>query len=51
MHTLQKKGAAAVGFLVESVSFLGFDVQNWMLIVTGMVAAFIFFVWRTRDRT
>jgi hypothetical protein len=45
-----KKGAAAVGFLVESVSFLGFDVQNWMLIVTGMVAAFIFFVWRARDR-
>jgi hypothetical protein len=50
MLTLQKKGAVAVEFLVESFNFLGFDVQNWMLVVIGMVAAFIFFVWRTRGR-
>jgi hypothetical protein len=25
-------------------------VQNWMLIVVGMIAAFVLFVWKTRDR-
>jgi hypothetical protein len=50
MPILQKMGAETVRFLVESFSFLGFEGQNWMLIVTGMIAAFVFFVWRTRDR-
>jgi hypothetical protein len=36
--------------LVEHFSFLGFEGQNWMLIVVGLIAAFIFFVWKTRDR-
>jgi hypothetical protein len=37
-------------FLVEHFSFLGFEGQNWMLIVAGLIAAFIFFVRKTRDR-
>jgi hypothetical protein len=46
----RKAGSAAVRFLVEGFTFLGFDVQNWMLVVVGLIAAFIFFVWKTRDR-
>ena len=38
-------------FLIEHFTFLGFEGQNWMLIVVGLIAAFIFFVWNTRDRT
>jgi hypothetical protein len=46
-----KKGdTGAVQFLVERFTFLGFEGQNWMLILIGVVAAFLFFVWRTRDR-
>jgi hypothetical protein len=37
-------------FLVEQFTFLGFEIQNWMLIVVGLTAAFILFVRRTRDR-
>jgi hypothetical protein len=37
-------------FLIEHFTFLGFEVQNWMLIVAGLTIAFILFVWRTRDR-
>lgn len=37
-------------FLVERFTFLGFEGQNWMLIVFGLIAAFIFFIWTTRDR-
>ena len=37
-------------FLIERFTFLGFDFQNWMLIVIGLMAAFIFFVWKTRNR-
>jgi hypothetical protein len=40
-----------VQFLIEHFTFLGFEVQNWMLIVIGLIAVFIFFVWKTRDRT
>jgi hypothetical protein len=47
---LPKKGAEAVQFLIEHFTFLGFEVQNWMLIVVGLVAAYILFVWKTRDR-
>jgi hypothetical protein len=50
MLTLRKNGAAAVGFLVEGFSFLGFDVQNWMLIVIVVTAVFGLFVWKTRNR-
>jgi hypothetical protein len=39
-----------VQFLIEHFTVLGFEVQNWMLIVVGMIAAFILFVWKTRDR-
>ena len=37
-------------FLIEHFTVLGFEVQNWMLIVVGMIAAFVLFVWKTRDR-
>ena len=37
-------------FLIEGFTVLGFEVQNWMLIVVGLIAAFILFVWKTRDR-
>ncbi len=37
-------------FLIEGFTVLGFEVQNWMLIVVGVIAAFILFVWKTRDR-
>jgi hypothetical protein len=39
-----------VQFLIEHFTVLGFEVQNWMLIVVGMIAAFILFVWKSRDR-
>jgi hypothetical protein len=45
------KGRGAVQFLIEHFTFLGFEVQNWMLIVIGLIAVFILFVWKTRDRT
>jgi hypothetical protein len=38
-------------FLVEHVSLLGFDVQNWMLIVLGMIAVYALFFWKTDKRT
>jgi len=38
-------------FLVEHVSFLGFHIQNWMLIVLGMVAVYALFYWKTDHRT
>ena len=37
-------------FLIQGFTVLGFEVQNWMLIVVGLIAAFILFVWKTRDR-
>jgi hypothetical protein len=43
-------GGGAVQFLVEHFTFLGFEGQNWMLIVAGLIAAYIFFVWKARDR-
>jgi hypothetical protein len=46
----QKGGALAVQFLVEHFTFLGFEGQNWMLILIGVIAAFLFFVWKTRDQ-
>jgi hypothetical protein len=40
-----------VDFLVGHFSLLGFDGQNWMLIVAGLIAAFMLFILKTRDRT
>ncbi len=37
-------------FLIQGFTVLGFEVQNWMLIVVGLIAAYILFVWKTRDR-
>jgi hypothetical protein len=45
-----KKGAGVVQFLIEHFTFLGFEGQYWMLIVVALIAAFIFFVWKTRER-
>jgi hypothetical protein len=39
-----------VQFLVGHFTFLGFDGQNWMLIVVAVIAAFIVLVWKTRGR-
>jgi hypothetical protein len=39
-----------VQFLIERFTFLGFEGQNWMLVVVALIAAFIFFVWKTHDR-
>jgi len=50
MLILLKKGAGVVQFLIEHFTFLGFEGQNWMLILVGLIAAFILFVWITRDR-
>jgi len=40
-----------VQFLIEHFTFLGFEGQNWMLILVGLIAAYILFVWIIRDRT
>ena len=37
-------------FLVERFTFLGIEGQNWMLILIGVIAVFLIFVWKTRDR-
>jgi hypothetical protein len=44
------KRAGTVAFLIQKSSFFGFEVQNWMLIVLFLIAAFIVFAWRTRDK-
>ena len=49
-YSAQKRGTGAVQFLIERFTFLGFEGQYWMLIVVALIAAFIFFVWTTRDR-
>jgi hypothetical protein len=43
-------GAGVAQFLVGHFTFLGFEGQNWMLVVAGLIAAFVFYVWKTRDR-
>jgi H+/gluconate symporter-like permease len=43
-------GGAAVEFLIAHFNLFGFDGQNWMLIVAGLIAAFVLFAWKTRDR-
>ena len=50
MLILLRNGAGSVQFLVERFTFLGFEGQNWMLIVVGVTVAFVFYVLKTRDR-
>jgi uncharacterized membrane protein YobD (UPF0266 family) len=38
-------------FLVEHFTLLGFEIQNWMLIVLGVLVAYILFLRKTRDRS
>jgi hypothetical protein len=45
-----RKEADAVQFLVEPFTFLGFQGQNWMLIVVAMIAAYGLFAWKTSNR-
>jgi hypothetical protein len=45
----KKLGTYVAQFLVEHFNLLGFEVQNWMIIVVGLIIAYIVFVWRTRD--
>jgi hypothetical protein len=44
-------GARAVEFLIEHFNLLGFEVQNWMLIVVGLVVVSVLFVLKTNDRS
>jgi hypothetical protein len=46
----KKRGAGAVQFLIEHFTFLGFEIQNWMLVVVGLIAAYMLLVWMSRDR-
>jgi hypothetical protein len=39
-----------VQFLIQPFHILGFEGQNWMLIVVALVACFVLFAWKTRDR-
>ena len=43
-------GAGVTQFLVEHFTVLGFEGQNWMLLVVGILVVFIFSIWKTRDR-
>jgi len=43
-------GAEVAKFLVEPFTVLGFEGQNWMLIVVGVIVAYVSFIWLTRDR-
>jgi H+/gluconate symporter-like permease len=49
-YLAQKLGAEVAKFLVEPFTVLGFEGQNWMLIVVGVIVAYVSFVWLTRDR-
>jgi hypothetical protein len=40
-------GRNVVHFLVEPFTVLGFQGQNWMLIVVAMIAAYLVFAWKT----
>ena len=37
-------------FLVEHLTFLGFEGENWMLIVAGLIAVHVLFIWKTGDQ-
>jgi hypothetical protein len=49
-YSAQKLGTETVQFLIKRFVFLGFEGQYWMLIAAGLIAASIFFAWRTRNR-
>jgi hypothetical protein len=49
-YSAQKWGPRVLQFLVEHTTVLGFEIQNWMLIVVGVLVAYILFLWKTRDR-
>jgi hypothetical protein len=40
-------GRNVVHFLIEPFTILGFQGQNWMLIVVAMIAAYLAFAWKT----
>jgi hypothetical protein len=40
-----------VQFLVEHFTFLGFEGQNWMLIVASGIAVYLLILWKTGNRT
>jgi hypothetical protein len=42
-----KLGTGTVQFLIKRFSFLGLEGQYWMLVAAGLIAIFIFFVWKT----
>jgi H+/gluconate symporter-like permease len=44
------EGAGTLQFLTEHFSFLGFEGQYWMLIVVGVIAIFISFARKNRNR-
>jgi uncharacterized membrane protein YobD (UPF0266 family) len=44
-------GPRVLQFLVEHVTVLGFEIQNWMLIALGVLVAYILFLRKTRDRS
>jgi hypothetical protein len=46
----RKWGAGVEQFLVGHFAFLGFEGQNWMLVVVGVLAIFVAFVWITGNR-
>jgi hypothetical protein len=45
-----KLGTGTVQFLIKRFAFLGLEGQYWMLIAAGLIAIFIFFVWKTSRR-
>jgi len=47
---MKKWRRGALEFLVSRFDLLGFDGQNWMLIMAGLIAAFILFTWEARQR-
>lgn len=46
----KNEGEETLQFLIEHFSFLGFDGQYWMLVVAGLLAAFITYARKNRDR-
>jgi hypothetical protein len=45
-----KLGTGTVQVLIKRFALLGFEGQYWMLVSAGLIAVFIFFVWKTRQR-
>jgi hypothetical protein len=47
---LAQKGDKTVDFLTGRFTVLGFEAQNWMFIAAVVIAIFVLFIWKTRDR-